>query len=96
MQDAGALLWAALLLASPRPLLPSARLSHITCLPAPPAVRPRSFMRGRFHAAESQLGDGGAEGGAELSFLGMADKLNRMDAAKLFYQLLGAHFTGSG
>lgn len=58
---------------------------------------PRSFpahscsvMRGRFNAAESAQGEGEGEGGAvQLSFLGMAEKLTRMDAAKLFYQCLG-------
>lgn len=54
-------------------------------------------MRARFHAAESQLGgEGGGEGEggeggppAALSLLGMAGRLSRMEAAKLFYQVLG-------
>lgn len=49
---------------------------------------PRSVMRGRFNAAEAVTGADGEEGAA-LSFFGMADKLSRMDAAKLFYQCLG-------
>ena len=57
-----------------------------------------SVLRGRFDAAESQLGDGGADadadvdggaGACQLSFFQMADRLSRMDAAKLFYQILG-------
>lgn len=52
-------------------------------------------MRARFHAAESQLGDEaqGGEGGAapaQLSLFQMAGRLSRMEAAKLFYQVLGA------
>lgn len=43
-------------------------------------------MHARFQAAEAQQEDGGA---ARLSLLGMAERLSRMDAAKLFYQALG-------
>ncbi|PSC68963.1 malate dehydrogenase [Micractinium conductrix] len=51
-----------------------------------------SVMRGRFDAAESQLGEESLpapeDGHIQLSLFSMADRLSRMDAAKLFYQVL--------
>ncbi|KAL4426043.1 hypothetical protein ABPG77_007839 [Micractinium sp. CCAP 211/92] len=48
-------------------------------------------MHARFQAAEEQQRDDGA---ATLSLLGMAERLSRMDAAKLFYQALVARSHG--
>jgi hypothetical protein len=58
-------------------------------------------MRRRFEAAESQLGEASAQGGEgeegpALSLLGMSGRLSRMDAAKLFYQVLGKRCGGAG
>ena len=59
--------------------------------PTPPHPTPRrSLMRQRFDAAESQLGEEAEEeGAAELSLIGMTDRLGRLDAAKAFYAALG-------
>lgn len=56
-------------------------------------------MRDRFHAAESQLADSSqadGQAGCQLSLFEMSDRLNRMDAAKLFYQVLGECALGLG
>ena len=68
----------------------------------PPACLPacRSVMRGRFDALDAEGGGNPATGGGDaepsLSLFEMADQMaNRMDAAKLFYQLLGEGGAGT-
>lgn len=63
-------------------------VSSFRCSCTTPSVYFRSVMHARFQAAEEQQRDDGA---ATLSLLGMAERLSRMDAAKLFYQALGGH-----
>lgn len=69
------------------PLTLGLSLGHLRLTPSAPC----SFLRQRFDATEAQLAAEGEEDeGVSLALDDLTDRLSRLEAAKAFYQCLGA------